>query len=290
MIDRDMSGISRIGFSASAMLLAMAFFCLLTAVAQDSTLQWQQQKAPATPGTDAIIGGPGDAPEPNSPFYVCRAAHDSGIYPGKWVKGSCNIALDGQELVESDYEIALGRAVWGPYQGHTVGLLQTGKDPDGSPLYSCRTNYRGFQPGKLTDGKCSFAYDGREIVQRPPFEALYAPGSQPPVTAAAPATPVTPRPAAGATNYKTIPAAKDRTDGDDVSIGGGSGRSCLKSVGAVRANELVRRCLKVSAATSPPCNADNACSVIRDEIRRGCSALGTDAPRFCEQYKDSVDQ
>ncbi len=59
MIDRDMSGISRIGFSASAMLLAMAFFCLLTAVAQDSTLQWQQQKAPATPGTDAIIGGPG---------------------------------------------------------------------------------------------------------------------------------------------------------------------------------------------------------------------------------------
>ena len=149
----------------STTLVALAALCLLpSANAQDSSLQWQQQHAPATPGNGAIVGGPGDAPEPGSPFYICRAAHEGGIYPGKWVKGACNIALDGQELVESDYEIAVGHAAWGAYQGHTAGLLQTGKDPDGSPLYSCRTNYRGFQPGTLTDGKCSFAFDGRDCA------------------------------------------------------------------------------------------------------------------------------
>lgn len=270
-------------------LVALVVLCLLSSSnAQSSGVQWQAQHAPATPGNGAVVGGPGDSPDPVSPFYICRAAHEGGIYPGKWVKGSCNIALDGQELVASDYEVAMGHAVWAAYQGHTAGLLQTGKDPDGSPLYSCRTNYRGFQPGKLTDGKCSFAFDGREIVQRPPFEVLYASGSEPPATAAA--VPVTPLPATGATSYKTIPPSKNRGDDDDDVSVGGSGKSCLKTVGAVRANELVRRCLKVSPATHPPCNAENACSLIRDEIKRGCALLGTGGPQFCEQYKDSVDQ
>lgn len=101
------------------------------------------------------------------------------------------------------------------------------------------------------------------------------------------AAPAAPPPAA--TKYETIPAGKDRGNYDDTSIGGGSG-SCLKTAGAVRANELVRRCLKVSPATHPPCNADNSCSMIRDEIRRGCSLIGTGAPAFCDQYRDSVDQ
>ncbi len=104
---------------------------------------------------------------------------------------------------------------------------------------------------------------------------------------AAAAAPAAPPPATA--NYETIPAGKDRGDYDDTSIGGGSG-SCLKTAGAVRANELVRRCLKVSPATHPPCNAENACSMIRDEIKRGCALLGAGAPQFCDQYKDSVDQ
>jgi|GEM_PF-1516208 len=84
-------------------------------------------------------------------------------------------------------------------------------------------------------------------------------------SAGAAAAPVAPQPAAGAATYQTIPARKDRDDGDDLSVGGGSG-SCLKTAGAVRANELVRRCLKVSPATHPPCNTENSCSMIRDEI------------------------
>jgi hypothetical protein len=101
------------------------------------------------------------------------------------------------------------------------------------------------------------------------------------------AAPAGPPPAA--TNYETTPALKDQASGDDLAVGGGTG-SCLKTAGAVRANELVRRCLKVSPATHPPCNAENACSLIRDEIRRGCGLLGDRAPQFCGQYKDSVDQ
>lgn len=103
-------------------------------------------------------------------------------------------------------------------------------------------------------------------------------------SAGAAAAPVAPQPAAGAATYQTIPARKDRDDGDDLSVGGGSG-SCLKTAGAVRANELVRRCLKVSPATHPPCNTENSCSMIRDEIKRGCALLGAGAPEFCEQYR-----
>ena len=101
--------------------------------------------------------------------------------------------------------------------------------------------------------------------------------------------PAAPQPAGAATNYETIPAAKGRADDDDLSVGGGSG-FCLKTAGTVRANELVRRYLKVSPATHPPCNAENACSLIRDEIKRGCALLGAGAPDFCGRYKDSVDQ
>jgi len=109
------------------------------------------------------------------------------------------------------------------------------------------------------------------------------------ILGSAAAAPAAPQPAAGASHYETTPAGTDRADGDDLSVGGGSG-SCLKIAGAVRANELVRRCLKVSPATHPPCNADNSCSMIRDEIKRGCALLGAGAPQFCEQYRDSVDQ
>ena len=86
------------------------------------------------------------------------------------------------------------------------------------------------------------------------------------------AAPASPPPAA--TNYETTPAAKDRADGDDLSVGGGNG-SCLKSAGAVRANELVRRCLKVSPATHPPCNAENSCSLIRERNQARLRAVGS---------------
>src|SRR5262245_56920173 len=46
---------------------------------------------------------------------------------------------------------------------------------------------------------------------------------------------------------------------------------CAKDAGKKRAAELVRACLAVTAATHPPCNAANECSLILQEIRRNCS-------------------
>jgi hypothetical protein len=65
----------------------------------------------------------------------------------------------------------------------------------------------------------------------------------------------------------------------------GGETSCLVSVGTKRSAELVRECVQVSPATHPPCNAENACSLVVDEIKRGCGMLGQDAPGFCAEYR-----
>ena len=62
--------------------------------------------------------------------------------------------------------------------------------------------------------------------------------------------------------------------------------SCSDSIGAHRASVLVRRCINISPATHPPCNAENSCSLIEDEIRRGCGMAAGDAPGWCRQYSD----
>jgi len=39
-----------------------------------------------------------------------------------------------------------------------------------------------------------------------------------------------------------------------------------EEVGKQVADELVRRCLQVSSATHPPCNAQNSCKLMEDEF------------------------
>lgn len=63
-------------------------------------------------------------------------------------------------------------------------------------------------------------------------------------------------------------------------------QSCRAEVGAEEAQTYVEQCLEVSAATRPPCNAENACQMIWDEIARGCDMLGNDAPEFCADYEE----
>ncbi len=62
--------------------------------------------------------------------------------------------------------------------------------------------------------------------------------------------------------------------------------SCLKEAGQKEAQTYVDQCLEVSPATHPPCNAENDCQMIIDEIVRGCDMLGSDAPGFCADYAD----
>jgi hypothetical protein len=61
--------------------------------------------------------------------------------------------------------------------------------------------------------------------------------------------------------------------------------TCLNAVGIERSRQLVNECLQVSPATHPPCNAQNACSLIVDEIKRGCALISQGAPGFCAEYQ-----
>ncbi|MET0258968.1 MAG: hypothetical protein ABW179_10350 [Methylobacterium sp.] len=62
--------------------------------------------------------------------------------------------------------------------------------------------------------------------------------------------------------------------------------SCHAEVGRTAAARLVERCLEVSPATRPPCNAANACALIESEIVRGCRIVAEDAPGWCADYAD----
>jgi hypothetical protein len=176
---------------AVACALLLLFFVGMSQ-AQESRyrgeIRWRDAKAPFTPGIGAIIGGPGNSPAPGGPMYICRAQVQGSVTPGKWVNGYCNVAFNGQEVVMSQYQVAYGDAVWQPYSGTTYGLVRTGTDSDGTPLYSCRVHYdagfpngdQGNQPGKLSGGACRIPYGGGELVRNPPFEVLVGGGGYPP--------------------------------------------------------------------------------------------------------------
>ena len=145
-------------------------------------LSWRPVRAPFLPDAGVIAGGPGDAPEPGSPMFICRTSVGGSLAPGKWIKGNCNVAYGGREIVAENYEIAYGHAVWRTFGNRNQrDLIQTGLEADGTPLYSCRVRYRaggrdlGFQPGKIVaGGTCNIPFGGREIEVLGPFEALYA--------------------------------------------------------------------------------------------------------------------
>ncbi len=62
-----------------------------------------------------------------------------------------------------------------------------------------------------------------------------------------------------------------------------SSTSCTLDRGSDGAMELVRRCMAVSPASHPPCNPENPCQLIRDEIDRACAAYkpGEAKPAEC---------
>jgi len=193
-------------------------------------IEWRDVQAPFTPGIGAIIGGPGNAPEPGSPMYICRAQVQGSMAPGKWVKGNCNVAYNGSEVVAQQYQVAYGDAVWQPYSTSAYGLIRTGTDSDGTPLFSCRVHYdagfpqgdQGNQPGKFMNGACRIPYGGGELVINPPFEALYAAGGYPPF----PYPPLTPeRPTFPTPNPSTViwKAAREGDKPGPGAIEGGPG-------------------------------------------------------------------
>ncbi len=109
--------------------------------------------------------------------------------------------------------------------------------------------------------------------------------AQPGTAAAAPAAPA----AAGAALDNAAeaaeggenPAASEREaePGDEEERAEG----CAGEIGLPAARRLAAQCTDVSPATRPPCNTDNSCAMIREEIERGCGMLDEDAPAFCKE-------
>jgi len=62
-----------------------------------------------------------------------------------------------------------------------------------------------------------------------------------------------------------------------------SSTSCTLDQGSDAAMDLVRRCIAVSPATHPPCNPENPCQLIQDEIDRSCAMYkpGEKKPAEC---------
>lgn len=60
-------------------------------------------------------------------------------------------------------------------------------------------------------------------------------------------------------------------------------RPCRETLGEAASARLVQRCIAVSPATRPPCNAANPCDLIQGEIDRSCAMYGPDdqKPKEC---------
>ncbi len=82
-------------------------------------------------------------------------------------------------------------------------------------------------------------------------------------------------PPAAVTARATAASASSSASGDPDAL------RCDQQIGRAAARRLVNRCLIVSPASHPPCNAANACEMIRDEIRRSCDLFGPDKPKEC---------
>jgi uncharacterized protein YecT (DUF1311 family) len=78
---------------------------------------------------------------------------------------------------------------------------------------------------------------------------------------------------------KVAPAALAQASQNDT-------RPCVQSAGKAKSDQYVSQCVQVSPATNPACNGQNACSMMIDEIKRGCAMIGNDnPPAFCTAYK-----
>ena len=58
--------------------------------------------------------------------------------------------------------------------------------------------------------------------------------------------------------------------------------ACSADIGAAASAKLVQRCIAVSPATHPPCNAQNECALIQGEIDRSCAMYGPNETKPAE--------
>ena len=123
-------------------------------------------------------------------------------------------------------------------------------------------------------------------MTRPPLLACLILGGllaacQPRPEPAAPASAPTPAPAAAPEPEARLPEGPDMVP-QPVPL---DERPCLETLGEAASARLVQRCIAVSPATRPPCNAANPCDLIQGEIDRSCAVWTRDGetpPKECQ--------
>jgi len=79
-------------------------------------------------------------------------------------------------------------------------------------------------------------------------------------------------------------ASEDGRPSLDNSAAHAEAGSCLAELGREKAEELSEQCYAMSPATRPPCNIQNSCERIREELERGCAFGDTsDNPDYCSE-------
>ncbi len=138
--------------------------------ASPANLSWVRSASGYAAPIQAFAGGSEDG----AALVLCRAAYAQGVYPGKLVKGNCNIGIGGREFYLHDYEILVGSGgSWGPPQAGYAGAFVAGIE-GGRPVYVCQAPYRGgIHPGRVVGDQCSITYAGVETPVRD-FAVLYA--------------------------------------------------------------------------------------------------------------------
>lgn len=144
-------------------------------------------------------------------------------------------------------------------------------------LAACAVLMAGCQPSgpgaAPASGDPASSADVIDAVPLQPETAPLAPPAKADVPAKAPAKPVE-EPQA------SIPEGPDMAP-QPVPV---SEVPCREAIGAAASARLVERCIQVSPATRPPCNAANPCDLIQGEIDRSCKLWERDGdpPAACK--------
>ena len=96
-------------------------------------------------------------------------------------------------------------------------------------------------------------------------------------------TPADQAPAAETAAQEPLMPADAPPQEDAVAPAEASSTSCILDQGSDAAMALVARCMAVSPASHPPCNPENPCQLIQDEIDRACALYPAgEKPSQCE--------
>ena len=119
----------------------------------------------------AAVEGGAEAAPGRETLFICRAAFNGGVYPGK-VRlgfGSCLITVAGEAMKMPTYQVLAGVNVsWVDAPGREVpGRAYLAGAINDKKLYICRVLYNGgIHPGKLDieEGGCSISWGGEEYI------------------------------------------------------------------------------------------------------------------------------